>query len=154
MTWPTALATKVKMSWVLTWILGVALDISFSFASSWSHFHDLRKITFNQLSLQGMLMLNKSTMKHDIFQSSWKCAHYPADEEPLSSWYHESLAFSQSILKGKRHGTVADSVIPSQCTWSCLEVKYSRASLALGWETTQESHRHESMSHVKLQKLN
>lgn len=150
MIWPTALATKVKMSWVPTWILGVALDTSFPYASSWSHFHDLRKITFNQLSLQGMLMLNQSTMKHDIFQSSY----YPADEEPLSSWYCESLAFSQPILKGKRHGTVANSAIQSECTWSCLEVKYSRASLAPGWETTQESHRHESMSHVKLQKLN
>lgn len=80
-------------------------------------------------------MLNQSTMKHDIFQSSWKCTSYPADEEPLSSWYCESLAFSQPILKGKRHGTVANSVIPSECTWSCLEVKYSRASLAVGWET-------------------
>lgn len=138
----------------LAWILAVDLDASFSYASSWSHFHDLRKIAFNQLSLQGILMLNQSTMKHNIFQSSWKCAHYAADEEPLSSQYHKTLAFSQPILKGERHETVANSVIPSECTWSCLEVKYSRASLALGWETTQESHRHESMSHVKLQKLN
>lgn len=154
MAWLKALSTKVKISWVLTWIHGVALNTPFSSASSWLHFHDLRKITFNQLSLQGILMLNQSTMKHNIFQSACKFAHYPADEEPLSSWYHESLAFSQSILKGKRRGTVAKSVITSERTWSCLEVKYSRASLALGWETTQESHRHKSMSHGKLQKLN
>lgn len=145
---------KVKISWILTQILDVTSDISFPFASSCSNVHDLRKITFSQLYVQGMLMLNQATMKHSIFQSSWKCALYPANEESLSSWHHDSLAFSRLILKGKRHGTVVGSVIPPERTWSCLEVKYSRACLALGWETTRKSHRHKPMSHVKLQKLN
>lgn len=152
MTQATALTTRVNMSWVLTQILGVALDISFPFASFYSHFHVLRKITFYQLSLQGML--TQSTVKHNIFKSSWKCNLHPTDEEPLSSWYHGSLAFSELMLKEKRHRTVVVLVIPSKCTWSCLEGKYSRACLALGWETTRKSHRQKLMSHVKLQKLN
>lgn len=49
-----------------------------------------------------------------------------------------SLSYQwRDFSKEKNHKTVVYSVIPPECTWSLLEVQYSRACLVLGWETTE-----------------